>query len=108
MSGRNYRRYQYVANPASNPTRKWKDDTETFVELRLLLKDRTVEEKNVLRQLLEAETDKLNIHSEGAVERLNKYAEAFGFVPLIQQCGDAYCIAEGAHEPLVKALTFEQ
>ncbi len=84
-----------VENPASNPVRSWRDDSETRIEAMLALKKRTPLQRRIVRLLSSAPGQPLSLEdlaadaatspaeAQEAIFYVNRIAEACGFLPLI-------------------------
>lgn len=94
-------------NPASHPTRVYSTDRETHLELVLLLKHRTAQQHALLHALTTGELVPTEPQREAA-RWLNKWAEASGFVPLVEQHDGRFRLADGAREPVLAVLADPQ
>lgn len=97
---------EHTENPASNPTRRWRDDDSTADEIALLISNIDTGQHRLLLRLSEYVSFESDDPDRDApiAAWLNRFAEAYGFVPLIHVNEKVFSLAEGAQQPLRRAL----
>lgn len=104
-----------VPNPASNPDRLWVDDESTRIEARFLIAKLDGIQLSVLSALADGgfprEIDSVAAQSGASrdqvvrsVRRINQYAEALGFVPLVNEYPGKCLIVETARKIVKDAV----
>lgn len=95
-------------NRAADPGRRYRSDRETHLDLVLLLKNRPAEQKAVLNEIIDCGNLIPTAERSEAARWLNKWAESFGFVPMLEQSQGQLRFTSGAHEPVRRALADPQ
>jgi hypothetical protein len=92
------------SNPASNPIIRWEDAEPVRTELALLVKRLEPVRRSILLELSRAgqvglsTAELMSVHGiemsdiNSAVERVNTFAESFGYLPLIIGAGEGWWI----------------
>lgn len=95
-------------NRTADPSRLYRSDRETHLDLVLLLKNRPDEQKAVLHELVTGGELVPSTEQRQAADWLNKWAGSFGFVPMLEEHQGRLRFATGAHGPVQRALADPQ
>ncbi|MEV6639686.1 hypothetical protein [Amycolatopsis sp. NPDC051371] len=93
--------FPFSENPAINPARPWGDSDEVRRELTMWLKKMPDSQKALLRTVIENGEGTLDDRTLATADAINKIAEAFGFVNLVEIDSNGASLAGGAREPLI-------
>jgi hypothetical protein len=103
-----------VENPASNPTRKWEDTADVREHLSFLVGmvqdartrgGKYEERARFLESLFDGRSHTMTKNVQPLIDFLNKMAESFGFVNIVESQGETYSLAPGVKEPLSKVIS---
>ncbi|GAB3168335.1 hypothetical protein GCM10027258_94890 [Amycolatopsis stemonae] len=94
----------FSINPALNPTREWRDDPEVVLELSLLIKKKSKTQHEALAELAKTGRYEPSTGDLPEILALNKWAEAFGYVALVQENDGIVTITDTARDALRRAL----
>ncbi|SFA84964.1 hypothetical protein SAMN05216266_101832 [Amycolatopsis marina] len=96
--------WHWTENSALNPTTRWQDTPETVDELHLLVKSLAPERIELLRIIADGKPHTMSPEEEIRATFLNRAAEAFGFVPMIEIDGRTCSLVPEIRAPLRKAF----
>jgi hypothetical protein len=94
----------FAVNPALNPNRKWRDDPDVVLELTLLIKKKSQVQSEALAELAKTGHYRPPVGDLPEILSLNKWAEAYGYVALIQEENGVLTISDTTRDALRRAL----